>query len=381
MKTVYLDNAATTPMRTEVIEAVMQSMQQSFANASATYSLGRTSKSSLELSRKLIAKHIGVTSKEIIFTSGGTEANNLIFRMAITSLGIQRIITTKIEHHAVLKTVEALAAKYHLEVVYLPFTTHGDVDLTALETVLQQNNTPTLVSLMHINNEIGTILDLEKVGNLCEHYQAFFHTDTVQSIGHYTIDFAVTKVDFATASAHKFYGPKGVGFAYINKRLEVATTMYGGAQEKGLRPGTEPVALINGMATALDLAYQNLAKERAYILDLKNYAVTQLKLITPNIQFNCETDKANRNYNLLNIRLPLSSEKAATVLFQLDLQGICCSRGSACQSGSNQPSHVLAEVLTEEDLKYTSLRITFSIYNTKEEIDYLISCLKKIVSI
>lgn len=380
MKTVYLDNAATTKMRPQVVDLISKSMQDSYANASSTYSIARTVKSAIELVRKQVAKQLGVSGAEIIYTSGGTEANNIILQAAIQSLGVTRIITSKIEHHAVLKTVDALTNKYPIAIEYVGYTNNGDIDLDSLEEKMASSNAVTLVSLMHINNEIGTVLDLEAVGLLCENHQAYFHTDSVQSVGHYAIDFKKSKVHFATASAHKFYGPKGIGFAYISSNLNIKPTIFGGEQERGLRPGTEPVSLILGMGKALELAYSELEKDKSYLEALKEYAVNQLKVNFDNIQFNAKTNEGNRNYNLLSVRLPISSEKASTVLFQLDLAGICCSRGSACQSGSNKPSHVLAEILTPEERKFTSLRFSFSIYNTMADIDYLVAQLQKIIS-
>ena len=380
MKTVYLDNAATTKMRPEVAEVISNSMQHSYANASSTYSIARAAKSEIELVRKQIAKQFGVTSAEIVYTSGGTEANNLILQSAIQNLGVTRIITSKIEHHAVLKTVEALKNNNAIEVEYVSFTADGDVDFKSLEEKLSSSKAVTLVSLMHINNEIGTVLELQSVGILCENYNAYFHTDSVQSIGHYNINFETSKVHFATASAHKFYGPKGIGFAYIKKKLPIKSVIYGGEQERGLRPGTEPVPLIIGMGKALQLAYDKLDGDINYIMGIKKYTIDQLQLTFKNLQFNAKSHEDHRNYNLLNVALPISNEKASTVLFQLDLAGICCSRGSACQSGSTKPSHVLAEILSPEKLKFTSLRFSFSIYNTTAEIDYLVSQLKKIIN-
>ncbi len=380
MKIVYLDNAATTKMRPEVVDVISQSMKHSYANASSTYSIARSAKSEIELVRKNIAKHLGVTSSEIVYTSGGTEANNLILQAAVQNLGVTRIVTSKVEHHAVLKTIEALELIHSIEVEYVDFTKDGDISLKSLEEKLAGSTKTTLVSLMHINNEIGTVLDLQIVGELCKNNSAYFHTDSVQAIGHYSIDFAEYKVDFATASAHKFYGPKGVGFAYIKKNVNLKAIMHGGEQERGLRPGTEPVALIKGMGKALDLAYAELENEKKYIEDLKSYAVAELKKQITTIKFNAKSEEFYRNYNLLSVLLPVSNEKASTILFKLDLAGICCSRGSACQSGSNKPSHVLGEVLSKEKLAFTSLRFSFSIFNTKEEVDYLVQQLKKVIS-
>jgi len=379
MKTVYLDNSATTQMRPEVIESITQVMQSVYANASSTYSIGRKAKAEIELVRNKIAQSIGVSSSEIVFTSGGTEANNLILNTTIRDLGIKRIISSKIEHHAVLKTIEALASQYKIAVEYVDFTEDGDISIESLEELLGASKELTLVSLMHINNEIGTILNLEEVGNLCENHNAYFHTDTVQSIGHYELDLKKSKVHFATASAHKFYGPKGIGFAYVQQNLKAKASQYGGEQERGLRAGTEAVPLIVAMGKAFEIGYLELKKDQNYIIEIKKYAVLQLEKQIHNISFNAKSEKTYRNYNVLNVCLPISKEKASTILFQLDLAGICCSRGSACQSGSNKPSHVLAEVLSKEKLELTSLRFSFSIYTTKKEIDFMVEQLQKLV--
>jgi len=380
MKTVYLDNSATTQMRPEVIETITRVMHEVYANASSTYSIGRKAKSEIELVRKNIAQSIGVSSSEIVFTSGGTEANNLILNSLIRDLGVKRIITSKIEHHAVLNTIEVLSSQYNVVVEYVNFTEEGDISIESIKKLLEVSDELTLVSLMHINNEIGTILDLEVVGNLCETYNAYFHSDTVQSVGHYKLDLKKAKVHFATASTHKFYGPKGIGFAYLQQNLKVKSSQYGGEQERGLRAGTEAVPLIVAMGEALEKSYSELKKDQNHIASIKEYAALKLLEQIPEIKFNAESNRGDRNYNLLNVCLPVSSEKASTILFQLDLVGICCSRGSACQSGSNKPSHVLAEILPKEKLKFTSLRLSFSIYTTKNEIDYLVEQLQKLVS-
>ncbi len=375
---VYLDNAATTQPFPEVIKIITEEMKCSYANASSTYNIGRNAKSKMELTRKYIASQLGVSSAEITFTSGGTEANNWILLTAIKNLGIRRIITSKIEHHAVLKTIEKLAEIYPVEIDYVTFTECGDISIESIDYLLSKNKEKTLVSLMHINNEIGTILNLNAVGKLCENYNALFHTDTVQSIGHFQLNLTNNKIHFATASAHKFHGPKGIGFAFIKKGLKVKPLHYGGEQERSLRAGTEPIPLLIGMKKALELSNNNLEKNFEYISKLKEYAVTQLLKFIPTIVFNANSDKKNRNYNLLNIRLPISNEKAATTLFKLDLAGICCSRGSACQSGSNKPSHVLDIISSKQDLNFTSLRFSFSIFNTRKEIDYLVTQLVKL---
>ncbi|WP_010181861.1 cysteine desulfurase family protein [Aquimarina agarilytica] len=380
MKTVYLDNAATTPMRPEVIDRMYTSMQQIYANPSATYGIGRTSKANLEAARKKIASLVHADASEIIFTSGGTEANNLIINSAVRDLGVTHIITSKIEHHAVLKAVKALEIAYPIKVSYVSLLPEGDIDIDSLTTILANSKDKILVSLMHINNEIGSILDVNVVGELCVKYNALFHTDMVQSIGHYKIDFLNTPINFATASAHKFYGPKGIGFAVIQKNSGIKALQYGGEQERGIRAGTESIHQIEGMAVALELACTHMEIETKAILKIKQYAIAQLNNKFKAIGFNANSDKLYRNYNLLNVCLPISHEKASTTLFKLDMLGVCCSRGSACQSGSNKPSHVLAEILSEDQLTQTSLRFSFSIYTSTNDIDTLVDALDTILT-
>ena len=374
MKKVYLDNASTTAMRPEVIQEMTKVMTEDFGNPSSTHSFGRNGKTILELSRKSIAKHLNCTAQEIIFTSGGTEADNWILRSAVEDLKVERIITTKIEHHAVLYTTLALEADYNIQVDYVNINTDGSIDLTHLSNLLAEEK-KTIVSLMHVNNETGTVLDLNRVGVICKQYNALFHSDTIQSVGKTEIDLQNTPVDFIVASAHKFHGPKGVGFAYIRKNSGLQPLIFGGEQEKGLRAGTEAVHQIAGMAKALSLSYENLEQERSYITDLKMYLIDQLEVHFPGYRINGKKDDF---YNIINIILPFSADKTSMLLFSLDMKGIAVSRGSACQSGSIKPSHVLKEMLSETDLKLPNLRISFSHYNTKEDIDWLIESLKTI---
>ncbi|RKS25113.1 cysteine desulfurase [Flavobacterium endophyticum] len=374
MKNVYLDNASTTALRPEVIQEITRVMQEDYGNPSSTHSFGRTAKNILESSRKLIAKQLNATAQEIIFTSGGTEADNWILRSAVEDLKIKRIITSKIEHHAVLNSVLALQEEYAIQVDYVNLKSNGEIDINHLVELLSQE-IPTLVSLMHVNNETGTILDIEKTARLCKQYKAFFHSDTIQSIGKTEIDLQKTEVDFIVASAHKFHGPKGIGFAFIRKNSGLQPMIFGGEQEKGLRAGTEAIHNIAGMAKALELSYENLDAERKHILSIKNYFVEQLRLYFPNFKINGNLDGF---YNIINVLLPFSEEKTAMILFSLDMKGIAVSRGSACQSGSIKPSHVLKEMLSEEDIKKPSLRISLSHFNTKEDIDLLIEALKTI---
>ncbi|MFV8326322.1 cysteine desulfurase family protein [Flavobacterium sp. ZS1P14] len=374
MKKVYLDNASTTAIRPEVVQEMTRVMTDDYGNPSSTHSFGRNAKSILELSRKSIAKHLNGTAQEIIFTSCGTEANNWILRSAVKDLKIKRIITSKIEHHAVLYTILALQSEYDIQVDYVAVKPNGEIDITDLVELLSQEKR-TLVSLMHVNNETGTVLDLDRIGVICQENNALFHSDTVQSIGKTAIDLKTVPVNFIVASAHKFHGPKGVGFAFIRKNSGLQPLFFGGEQEKGLRAGTEALHQIAGMAKALDLSYANLETERNYISELKNYLITQLEIEFPAFLINGSADGF---YNILNVLLPFSEDKTAMILFHLDMKGIAVSRGSACQSGSIKPSHVLAEMLSNEDLKKPSLRISLSHYNSKEDIDLFIEALKSI---
>ena len=374
MKNIYLDNASTTQIRTEVIQEMTKILSEDYGNPSSTHSFGRNAKNILELSRKSIAKQINCTSQEIIFTSCGTESNNWILRSVVKDLKVKRIITTKIEHHAVLHTVQALQNEYGIQVDYVAITPNGEIDITHLVELLSQE-IKTLVSLMHVNNEIGTILDIDRVGRICKQHNALFHSDTVQSIGKTEIDLQEIPVDFIVASAHKFHGPKGVGFAFVRRKSGLQPLFYGGEQEKGLRPGTEGVHQIAGMATALEYSYTNLDVDRKHILDLKKYLISQLEEAFPAFKINGTEDGF---YTVLNVRLPFSEDKTAMILFHLDMKGIAVSRGSACQSGSINPSHVLAEMLSGDDYLMPSLRISFSHYNTKEDIDALMEALKSL---
>jgi cysteine desulfurase len=372
MKKVYLDNASTTAMRPEVIQEMTKVMTEDFGNPSSTHSFGRNGKTILELSRKSIAKQLNCSAQEIIFTSGGTEADNWILRSAVEDLKVTRIITSKIEHHAVLYAVLALQSDYNIEVDYVDVNQDGSIDLTHLSSLLSEDK-KTIVSLMHVNNETGAILDLDRVSVICRQYNTLFHSDTVQSVGKTEIDLQKTTVDFIVASAHKFHGPKGIGFVFIRKNSGLQPLIFGGEQEKGLRAGTEAVHQIAGMAKALSVSYENLEEERKYISDLKMYLIQQLEIHLPGFRIN---GKKEDFYNIINIILPFSEDKTSMLLFSLDMKGIAVSRGSACQSGSIKPSHVLKEMLSETDLKLPNLRVSFSHYNTKEDIDWLVQSLK-----
>jgi len=374
MKKVYLDNASTTAIRAEVIQEMSNVMTLEYGNPSSTHSLGRAAKNILELSRKSIAKNLNATAQEIIFTSCGTEANNWILRSAVKDLQVKRIITSKIEHHAVLYTALVLEKEFGIQIDYVNVKPNGEIDSTHLVELLSMD-IKTLVSLMHVNNETGTILDLERIGRICKEHKVLFHSDTVQSIGKMNIDLRTISVDFIVASAHKFHGPKGIGFAFIRKNSGLQPLFFGGEQEKGLRAGTEALHQIAGMAKALELSHANLETEKNHITALKKYLIIQLKTEFPDFKIN---GTPNGFYTVINVLLPFAPAKTAMLLFHLDMKGIAVSRGSACQSGSIKPSHVLAEMLSGDDLKKPSLRISFSHFNTKEDIDLLIEALKSI---
>lgn len=376
MQKVYLDSAATTQLRPEVIDVMVAVLKDDYGNPSSSHAFGRSAKNHIEQARKNIAKYIGVTASEIIFTSGGTEADNLVLNSAVRDLGVQQVITSRIEHHAVLHTIQEIQSKTNIKVDYVDINADGTIDYRHLEKLLSNGSLKTLVSLMHINNEVGSILDIDRVGALCKEYDVLFHSDMVQSVGHYEVNLIDSKVDFMAVSAHKFHGPKGVGFAYLKKNTGLKPLIYGGEQERGYRGGTEGVHNIAGMAEALRLAHENLVEERAYIAALKQYFITQLQHHIPEVKFNANcTDFDHSTYTLINVCLPISAAKAGILLFQLDIKGIACSKGSACQSGSGTGSHVLSEILSDEDMQKPSIRFSLSKFNTREEIDYVVEVL------
>ena len=380
MRKVYFDNAATTQVRTQVIKTMTQVLQTEFGNPSSTHEFGRSSKALIETARKEVAQILNVSASEIIFTSGGTEADNLVLNGCVKNLSVTRIISSKIEHHAVLYAIKELQTSHNITVEYVNIDHCGAIDFNHLESLLANTTQKTLVSLMHVNNEIGNILDLKRAAVLCKKYDTLFHSDTVQSIGHYHLDFKDIPIDFAAVAAHKFHGPKGAGFAFVRKNSGIRPMIVGGAQERGMRAGTEPVYAIVGMVEALKISYQNLAQEKKYITGLKDYFKESLVKEIPEIQFNGHCDDNDKSsYTVLNVCIPVSPEKGTMLLFQLDLKGIACSKGSACQSGSNRGSHVLSEILKDEDLAKPSIRFSFSSFNTKDEIDYVVQTLTTFV--
>ena len=378
MQKVYFDNASTTPIDKDVIIAVTRTMQEVYGNPSSTHQFGRKAKAIIEQARKNIAKLFNASSSEIIFTSGGSEADNLILNNAVKNLNVTRIITSKIEHHAVLHTVNSLKKENDIVVEYVNCNEFGKIDYKHLEKLLSYSEKNTLLSLMYVNNEIGNILDVKKVLNLCNKYNVLFHSDAVQAVGHYNIDLQETPIDFIAVSAHKFHGPKGVGFAYIKKGFGITPILHGGTQEKGARAGTENVANIIGMDIALNKILNNIDNDIKQITNLKKYFILKLKNTFKDIAFNgVSNDLQNSSYCILNVRF---NKELPMLLFNLDLKGIAVSGGSACQSGSNKGSHVLNEILSNYDSYKTSIRFSFSKYNTKNEVDYVIKILSEIIN-
>lgn len=371
---VYLDNAATTPVAPEVVEAMIPVLYHTFGNPSSTHAFGRQAKALLENSRRSIAQVLNCAPAELIFTSGGTEADNMALHAAVTQLGVKRIITSAIEHHAVGHTAEALKAHESIEVVYLTLDAKGNINMQELEQLLQ-GQTPTLVSLMHANNEIATLLPITEVALLCRRYGAFFHSDTVQTMGHYHFDLAALDIDFITCAAHKFHGPKGVGFLYVNKKTRVNPLIHGGAQERGLRGGTENIAGVVGLAKAIELAYTDIEAHQAHVWGLKSYMITQLQSLFPDVHFHGETSYEKALYTVLNVCLP-ATPKSGLLLFTLDLKGVAVSGGSACTSGAAKGSHVLEGI--GADMSRPNARFSFSRFTTKEEIDYALQQLEQV---
>ncbi len=377
MKTIYLDNAATTPMLPEVIESVTEVMKSTYGNPSSTHQIGRKSRALVENARKSIANLLKASSSELFFTAGGSEADNLILHNAVVNLEVKTIISSKIEHHAIIHTIEHLKARYDIEIKWVNLTPEGSIDYNHLEELLENTSTKTLVSLMYVNNEIGNILDLKKVSDLCIKNKALFHSDTVQGIGHFNIDVTKTPIDFFTASAHKFHGPKGVGFAYIKKGFGVQPLLFGGEQEKGARAGTENIHSIYGMQKAMEIACENLEEETNYIQNIKSYFINSLKSNFKEIKFNgLSESETDSSYIILNVRF---SKAYPMLLFNLDLKEIAVSGGSACQSGSSRGSHVLHEILKEKETLKTSVRFSFSKFTSKTDIDYVIKVLKELI--
>ena len=379
MKRVYLDNAATTPLSEEVIKEMVSSMKN-FGNPSSTHSFGQEAKILIENVRRNIADFLKVSPAEIIFTSCGTESNNMIIKSCVRNLGVERIITSPIEHKCVSETVMEMKTRKNVEVVYLRPNNHkGDFDLQQLEELLKNSEKKTLVSLMHANNEIGNLLDIEKVAQICKENNALFHSDTVQTIAHLDLDFSKIPVDFASCSAHKFHGPKGAGFAFVRKSSGLKALITGGPQERSLRAGTENVTGIVGLGKALEISMQNLENYCKQISEIKEYTIEKLRTQIPEIEFNGRSaEKEGSLYTVLSVLLPF---KNPLIGMKLDMKGIAISQGSACSSGASKPSMVMLMLLDDEKIKNTTpLRISFSHLTTKEDIDYFVEVLEHIAA-
>ena len=374
MKHVYLDNAATTPMDDRVIEAMLPFMRGQFGNPSSVHSHGREVRTAIEKARKKVAELIHASPSEIFFTSGGTEADNTALVSGIESHGISHAITSPLEHHAVLHTLEMLAKKGQVQLSLLDVNEQGEIDLQQLEELLKKNP-KSMISLMHGNNEIGNLNDLERIGTMARAYDAFFHSDTVQTMGHYAHDLSQLPVDALVAGAHKFHGPKGVGFLYVRKDKKIHPFIHGGAQERNMRGGTENVIGIIGLAKALELSLEELEAHRSHIEKIKGYFIGKLKQEIPGVSFNgCSADLDKSLYTVLNVSLPPSESNRGMLLFHLDLEGISASGGSACSSGATVGSHVLRAL--QHSPERDAVRFSFSRFTTMEEVDYTLEKLK-----
>lgn len=375
MTRVFLDNASTTPISPEIIDMISKMMKTHYANPSSVHLYGRESKIIVENARKKVAKLLNTSPGTIFFTSGGTEADNMAIRCAIQDHKITHAITSKLSHHAVLYPLEDLEKEGKIDISYIDVDENGEVSISHLKKMLE-NNARTLVAIMHANNEIGTIQDIKAIGDICKEYNAIFQSDTVQTIAHFPFDMQELNVDFMAASAHKFHGPKGVGFVYISKDIQIKPLLMGGGQERNMRSGTENIYGIAALAMAMEMAYEHLEKETRYIKELKSYMIKRLKIEIPEVEFygKC-TDMDNSLYTVLSVSFP-ETNIAEMLLFKLDIMGIACSGGSACASGGSKGSHVLSSIVPNS--KRPGIRFSFSKYNTKAEIDYTIDKLKEL---
>lgn len=375
MSRIYFDNAATTALDPGVLEAMMPYMTEKYGNPSSIYSYGRETRMAIESARKSVARLLHAHPAEIFFTSGGTESNNTVLNSAVRDLGCRHIITSAIEHHAVTHTVEYLAHAEKVKVSYVEVLPNGHVDMQHLEKLLSSSPDKTLVSLMHANNEIGNMLDLHAVGNLCKKYKAIFHSDTVQTVGHFPLSLRDTPVHFITGSAHKFHGPKGVGLLYVNENIQIKPFLHGGGQERNMRAGTENTYGIVGFARALELAMENMEADRDYIFSIKKYMYEQLQEKIRGVSFNGDV-MGQCLYTVLNVSLP-KTEKSELILYNLDINQICASGGSACTSGADMGSHVIRAI--NNNPNQIAVRFSFSKFNTKEEVDRVVSKLTELI--
>ncbi len=372
---VYFDNAATTPISKDVIEVMKSCMEDHYGNPSSIHADGRKARATIEQARKTVANCIGASIGEIFFTSGGTESNNMALKCSVRDLGITRIISTPTEHHCILHTLASLEKHNNIKVEYLDVCKQGKASLQELEEILAKSAEPTLVSIMHANNEIGTMIDMAKVSAICNQYNAYFHSDTVQTVGHFPVDVDKTKIHFLSGAAHKFHGPKGVGFIYINGDVNLKPFIDGGAQERNMRGGTENIYGIVGLAKALQLSMDQMDERIEHIEGIRSYMTEQLTANFQDIRFNGDHE-GERLYTVLSVSFP-PSPKAEMLLLSLDISGVSASGGSACSSGAETGSHVMNATKAEVGRK--TIRFSFSHYNTKEEVDFVIEKLKTIV--
>ena len=371
---VYFDNAATTPIDPEVLKEMYKVMENNYGNPSSIHGHGREARSLVERARKTIAGLLHTSPAEIFFTSGGTEADNTAIRCGIADNGLRHAISSRLEHHAVIHTLEAMQKAGTIQLSFVDTDNRGNIDYTHLEELLK-NNDRSFVSLMHANNEVGTISDMEHIGGLCEYYHALYHADTVQTMGHYKHDLSKLKAHFMVCAAHKLHGPKGIGFLHVNHRVKIKPFIYGGAQERNMRGGTENIYGIVGLAKALEIAYTDMDQHHSDIQSLKTYMIDQLRENVPGIEFNGETDTDKSLYTVLNVSFPCS-DMADMLLFNLDIAGISASGGSACSSGTDIGSHVLNAI--GSDAARPSVRFSFSKYNTRQEVDYTVAKLREL---
>lgn len=375
MERIYFDNAATTPLAPEVLEAMMPYLTSQFGNPSSIYSYGRESRLAIENARKTVARILGAHPAEIFFTSGGTESSNTAITAAVRDLGCKHIISSEIEHHATTHTVEHMHHTGEAKLSYVKLLPNGHVDLEDLARLLAESNEKCLVSLMHANNEIGNMIDIHAVGELCKQHNAIFHSDTVQTVGHFPFDLRNTPVHFITGAGHKFHGPKGVGIIYINENIKIKPFVHGGSQERNMRAGTENLYGIVGFARALELATENYEQDSTYIRGLKYYMKEQLEKQIQGVSFN--GDPLGRSlYTVLSVSFP-KTEKSEMLLFNLDINNICASGGSACTSGADQGSHVIRAI--NNNPNQVTVRFSFAKQNTREEVDKVVEKLKEMI--
>ena len=371
MQRIYFDNAATTALAPEVLEAMMPYLTEKFGNPSSIYSYGRETRLAIEQARKSVAKNLGAKPAEIFFTSGGTESSNTILNAAINDLGCKHIISSPIEHHATLHTVTHLAKHHNIQLSFVQILPNGHIDMAHLASLLANSTEKAIVSIMHANNEIGNMIDMEAVGNLCRQHNAYFHSDTVQTVGHFPFELSKLPVDFITGAGHKFHGPKGVGILYINENVKISPLVHGGSQERNMRAGTENLYGIVGFAKALELASASYEKDSAYMQSLKQYMHDQLVQKIPGVSFNGDPF-GNSLYTLLSTNFP-KTDKTDMLLFNLDIHHVCASGGSACSSGAQQGSHVIQALKKEGEI--ATVRFSFSKNNTRQEIDQVVKIL------